>query len=43
MPDLQEIARWLDERNDVGRKRFDNAQNKTLDFLFFLRKKSYKK
>lgn len=28
MPDLHEIARWLDDRNDVGRKRFDNAYTK---------------
>jgi hypothetical protein len=28
MPDLHEIARWLDERNDVGRKKFDNVKEK---------------
>lgn len=35
MPDLREIARWLVERNDVGRKRFDNAKKRT-DHLFFI-------
>lgn len=28
MPDLDQLARWLDETNDVGRKRFDNAKKR---------------